>query len=197
MKSSLLILSAFLLFAPGGPWTLTRDKHEIKTYIGAPNGTGLRPTRSIMTIVETPEQAVAAIVDFDQYEDWVPYCSDGKLLEKQNDSTYYFTQLLDMPLIKNRDIVIKSIIHHRISGGYEIEMIIAPTYIPVDPDAIRIEHFTAFYSIYKDEITGKTIVALDNEVDPGGYVPTFAVNWANRSAPHEVFTNLKAHISKY
>ena len=102
-----------------------------------------------------------------------------------------------MPLIKKRDIIIKVLTRSRIAGGYELEMSISPDYIPVDPDAIRIESFSAFYSIYRDEASGKTTVALDNEVDPGGYVPTFALNWANRSAPHEVFTNLKDYIAEY
>jgi hypothetical protein len=140
---------------------------------------------------------LAAIIDFDQYEDWVPYCSKGKLVEKANDSTYYFYQLLDIPFIKNRDLIIKSIVHSGENGNFQIEMVITPTFIPVDPNAIRIDSFRALYSITKDESSGKTVVALDNEVDPRGYVPTFALNWANRSAPHEVFTNLKAHIARY
>ena len=35
---------------------------------------------------------------------------------------------------------------------------------------------------------------MENEVDPGGYIPTFALNWASRSQPHETFSNLKKHI---
>lgn len=200
IKSSGLLLIAFIPFIlvnSGKKWTETKNKNEITTYIGTANETGLRPTLSVMHIAQSPNETLKAILDFDSYHHWVPYCENSHTVEHVSDSLYYFYQLLDMPIIKNRDIIVRVEIITKGHEEYQIRMTSSPDYIERDPDAIRIGLFKADYSILKNEGTGKTVVQMENEVDPGGYIPTFALNWASRSQPHETFSNLKEHIANY
>lgn len=150
-----------------------------------------------MNISQSPEETLRAILDFDSYHHWVPYCENSHTVKKVTDSLYYFYQLLDMPVIKNRDIIVKVEISELESKGYNIKMTSVPDYIERDPDAIRIGLFKASYSITQNTGSGKTMVSMENEVDPGGYIPTFALNWASRSQPHQTFSNLKEHIANY
>lgn len=198
-STAVLLVGLFPFFAlnSGVTWKETKNKNDIKTYIGTPNGTGLRPTLSVMNVPQTPNETLTAILDFDSYHHWVPYCENSHTVDHISDSLYYFYQLLDMPVIKNRDIIVKVEISKINSEGYHIKMTSSPDYIELDPDAIRIGLFRAEYAIRKDDATGKTTVSMENEVDPGGYIPTFALNWASRTQPHETFSNLKAHIAKY
>lgn len=200
IKSSALFLVGFvpyLIMSSGSKWTETKNKNDIVTYIGTANETGLKPTLSVMNVSQTPDETLTAILDFDSYHHWVPYCENSHTVEKVADSLYYFYQLLDMPVIKNRDIIIKVEISKKDIEGYLIKMTSVPDYIELDPDAIRIGLFKASYSIAVNKGSGKTVVSMENEVDPGGYIPTFALNWASRTQPHQTFSNLKEHIANY
>lgn len=191
------ILTPLLVLAGVGNWKLTKDKNDIITYIGPGNDTGLRPTRSIMLVDQDASETLEAILDFDTYTDWVPYCEESKLVESQGDSLFYFFQLLDMPLIKNRDMYVKAEVRWNGDDDILVKMRAVPQFREVDEDAVRIELLNADYHIHADPSTGKTIVEMKNEVDPGGYIPTFALNWASRSQPFETFTSLRAHMSNY
>ncbi len=145
-----------------------------------------------MSVKRSVEQVYATILDIEKYPSWVPYCADASVLER-SDSTIYFYQLLDMPLVKNRDIIIKAEIME-LDNGLQVTMVAAPDKIKKDPDAIRITDFSAVYSITSKD-SHSTLVELTNRVDPGGYIPNFAINWASRSQPYETFSNLKREIT--
>ena len=101
---------------------------------------------------------------------------------------------MDMPLVKNRDLIVK-VRTSSTTDGYRINMTVEPEHIPLDEDAVRIEIFSAQYEITQME-GGKTKISMENKVDPGGFIPTFALNWASRSQPFETFSNLKEQILK-
>ena len=97
-------------------------------------------------------------------------------------------------LVKNRDLIVK-VTTTRTPEGYTISMQVAPEHIPLNDDAVRISIFAAEYSLVQQAGTDSTEIMLYNKVDPGGFIPTFALNWASRSQPFETFSNLKAHIT--
>ena len=194
LKLNAVLVSALLFSTYGGPWTLTKDKDRIITYIGEGDENGLKPTRSEMIVNASPSKVLKVIQDIPNYSNWIPYCEETKVLDRPNDSTFHYYQFMDMPLVKNRDLIVK-VSTSIIMDGYRINMTVAPEHIPVDEDAVRIEVFSAQYEITPME-GGKTIISMENKVDPGGFIPTFALNWASRSQPFETFSNLKEQIMK-
>jgi len=182
---------------PKDHWEVTKDKDGIVTYIGSPDGNGLRPTRSVMSVDRPVEEVVKSILDFGSYPNWVPYCSNSTTIDSFSDTLIYFHQVLDMPLIKNRDIVIKVAVHENEEGTIGIRMDSAPTHIESKPSALRISRFWGEYTIKNDKTLGVTEIELVNQVDPGGFIPTFAINWASRLQPHETFSNLREHILEH
>ena len=191
-----LLLSLTLLSDLSGPWTLTKDKDQIATYIGKPDENGLKPTRSVMKIAGSPDMVLERLQDIASYPSWIPYCERTEVLDRPNDSTFYYYQFMDMPLVKNRDLIVK-VTTTRTPAGYSINMQVAPEHIPLNDDAVRISIFAAEYSLVQQAGTDSTEIMLYNKVDPGGFIPTFALNWASRSQPFETFSNLKAHITSH
>lgn len=194
LKLNAVLVSALLLSSYGGPWTITKDKDLIKTYIGVGDENGLKPTRSEMIVNASPSKVLKVIQDIPNYTEWIPYCEETKVLDRLNDSTFHYYQFMDMPLVKNRDLIVK-VRTSSITDGYRINMTVAPEHIPLDEDAVRIAVFSAQYEITQME-GGKTKISMENKVDPGGFIPTFALNWASRSQPFETFSNLKEQILK-
>lgn len=191
-----LLLTLTLATGTSEPWVLTKDKNLITTYIGTPDQNGLRPTRSVMVVKGNAEKVLSAILDISTYPSWIPYCTETKVLDRPNDSTFYYYQFMDMPLVKNRDLILK-VTTSKITNGYNISMQVAADHIPEIEDAVRIGIFTGDYSITQLSETDSTQIMLYNKVDPGGFIPTFALNWASRSQPFETFSNLKAHMANY
>jgi hypothetical protein len=95
-----LLLSLTLLSDLSGPWTLTKDKDQIATYIGKPDENGLKPTRSIMKVAGSPDMVLERLQDIASYPSWIPYCERTEVLDRPNDSTFYYYQFMDMPLVK-------------------------------------------------------------------------------------------------
>ena len=124
----LALFIPFVMMAGDGNWKLTKEKNNITTFIGPGNETGLKPTRSVMNVPLTTEETLSAILDFDRYKDWVPYCEESKLVDNQGDTLYHFFQMLDMPLIKNRDMYIRVEVNRFSKNEVGIRMIGAPTY---------------------------------------------------------------------
>lgn len=196
IKPIALLLSVAVVLGASEPWVLTKDKNRISTYIGNPDQNGLRPTRSVMAVKGSPEMVVKAILDIASYPSWIPYCEKTEVLDRPNDSTFFYYQFMDMPLVKNRDLILKVTTSHT-PTGYSISMQVAPDHIPVDEDAVRIAIFTGDYTIEQQPGADSTLITFENKVDPGGLIPAFALNWASRSQPHETFSNLKEHMAKY
>ncbi|MBI1286888.1 MAG: hypothetical protein GC178_04850 [Flavobacteriales bacterium] len=195
IKPMAFLLSFALVLGASEPWVLTKDKNRISTYIGNPGQNGLRPTRSVMAVSGSPEMALKVILDIASYPRWIPYCESTKMLDRPNDSTFFYYQFMDMPLVKNRDLIVK-VISSKIASGYSITMRVAPDHIPVDEDAVRIAIFTGDYTI-EQQGTDSTLITFDNMVDPDGLIPDFVLNWASRSQPFKTFSNLKEHMANY
>lgn len=195
LKFSMISLMSVLLSVSADiKWEMTKDDGIITTYIGDNSGTGLRPTRSTMLVNQPIEKAFGTIMNINRYPAWVPYCGEARILE-QSDSTMLFYQVLDMPMVKNRDIVIKAVIKE-IDNGLQISMTSAPEMAKEDPDAIRITDFSAVYTLTNQESDTSTRIELTNRVNPGGYIPTFATNWASRTQPYQTFNNLKRELTR-
>ncbi len=193
LKLSLILCIGLMLVHPSDiHWEMTKDDGMITTYIGSESGTGLRPTRSIMLVNEPLEKVYNTIMNIERYPKWVPYCGSARVLER-SDSTIHFYQVLEMPMVKNRDIVIRAEVE-QIANGIRISMTAAPDKAKKNADMIRITDFTAVYTITKRQHDNRTLIELTNRVDPGGYIPTFAINWASKSQPYETFSNLKREI---
>ena len=92
LKLNAVLLSAIFLSSYGGPWTLTKDKDMITTYIGKGDENGLKPTRSEMLVDASPKRVLDVIQDIPNYTDWIPYCEETKVLDRPNDSTFHYYQ---------------------------------------------------------------------------------------------------------
>lgn len=137
-----LLLSLALVSDLSGPWTLTKDKDQITTYIGKADENGLKPTRSVMKVAGSPDMVLEKLQDIASYPNWIPYCERTKVLSRPNDSTLYYYQFMNMPLVKNRDLILK-VTTSGTATGYKISIQVAPEHIPVNDDAVRINIFSA------------------------------------------------------
>jgi hypothetical protein len=174
-------------------WSLTKNKDGITAYIGDKGSNGLTPTKVEMTIHVSPEKAIAVITDIDNYYRWVPYCKKSYTIQRVSDTALYGYQRISAPMVTDRDLAVRMTVNKINDKDYEILLTAVPSFVKSQSSAIRIQHFFARYHVYvgADNLTH---IEQISEVDIGGNIPSFLLNWANNKQPSETFQSLRNRI---
>lgn len=187
----LLLCILFISSTYAQVWKKALDKNGIQVYT-KPGKQGIDDTKTIMETTGNANKVVAALFNFAQYPKWVPYCTKNSIIKKISDSEFVYHAFLQIPFVKNRDLVI-----HIKKRNIHADMIILElnndTSIPEETDYTRMPFYYGKYTIInkgKDQV----YVELENSYDPGGTVPTFLVNLGLTKSPYDMFANLKKMI---
>ena len=186
-----LIFIAFAYRADGNAnkWKLLKSKDHISSFSGTPNDKGITPTMVEMTTHASPERVVSVIADMANYKLWVPYCKTSVLVQKASDNVCYGYQRVSAPLVKDRDMVLCCTVS-KTGTTYEILIVAAPNFLKPGNGAIRIQHLNTHYQIYPDA-SGTTHIIQVSEVDIGGSIPMFLLNWLSKYQPYETCQKLR------
>lgn len=186
---SFFILTSLHSEAQG--WKKALDKNGIQVYT-KPGKQRIDDTKTVMETSGSVDKVVNALFTFNQYPLWVPYCSKNVVVKKISDSEFVYHAFLEIPYVKNRDLVIhikKKTIH----PGMVILELNHDLSVPLEQDYIRMPFYYGKYSII-EKSKGTVYVELENSYDPGGKVPTFLINMGLTSSPYDMFTHLKKMI---
>ena len=174
-------------------WTLTKSKDGISAYVGLAGSNGITPTKVEMAVIASPEKVVHVIANMDDYNKWVPYCKKSYTIQRVSDTASYGYQRISAPMVADRDIAVRLTVRKISSKDFEVVVTAVPNFVKSVSSAIRIQHMIARYHVYTgaDKLTH---IEQVNEVDIGGHIPSFLLNWANRNQPQETFENLRNQI---
>ena len=187
------LTSSFRIDNRSDSWTLLKSKDNISSYSGEAGKNGITPTRVDMIVHAAPERVVRVISDMDKYKLWVPYCKTSFFVQKPSDTLCYGYQRMSAPLIKDRDVALRCSVVKTGDERYEVLIEAVPELVKTEEHAVRIKYLITRYKIYRDP-SGATHVDQVNEVDIGGSIPTFLVNWLSRSQPYETCESLRKVI---
>ena len=188
-----LLTSSFRIDNRYNSWTLLKSKNDISAYSGRAGKNGITPTRVEMIVHAAPEKVVQVISDMDKYKLWIPYCKKSFFLQKPSDTLCYGYQRMSAPFVKDRDVALRCSITKTGEQCYEMQILAVPDLVKTEEHAVRIRYLVTQYKIYRDP-SGVTHVDQVNEVDIGGSIPTFLVNWLSRYQPYETCENLRKII---
>jgi hypothetical protein len=190
---AVLFTSAITHAAKEDNWTLTKSKDGISSYVGTTGANGITPTRVEMTVPASTEKVVRVIANMDEYDKWVPYCKKSYTIQQVSDTCSYGYQRISAPMVADRDIAVRLTVRKIGNKDYEILVTAVPNFIKSESGAIRIQHMIARYHVYAGA-NNLTHIEQVNEVDIGGRIPAFMLNWANKNQPQETFLNLRNQI---
>lgn len=174
-------------------WTLTKSKDGINAFVGKPVNSAITPTRAEMSVALGPEKVVHVIADLNNYSKWIPYCNKSYTIQRVSDTVSYGYQRISAPMVTDRDVAVRLCIHKISDKNYEVVITAVPNFVKPESNAIRIQHLFAYYHIYAGA-DNLTHIEQVNEVDIGGSIPSFLLNWSNRNQPAETFANLRKEI---
>jgi hypothetical protein len=174
-------------------WECTKNADGIMSFVGSNKINGIAPTKVEMTVAATPEKVLGVIADFSRYDEWLPHCEKSYFLQRISDTISYGYIRLSPPLVTDRDAALRCTILKTSEKNYEVLVTAVPNFIHEEKNALRIQHMVCRYNL-RVEPNGKTFISQTNEVNIGGSIPNFLINWSNNSQPFETFQRLRKLI---
>ena len=195
MKTILLFLILFIQHGePNTQWELSVKKEGISVYTASEPSSKFKKVKAEMEFQASLAQITAVIMDVDLYHEWIYQCTHSKVLKQISKSEMIYYHITNAPWpISPRDLIS----HFKISiqGRQELEIhsYSLPQYIPEKSNMVRIKNSNGSWKI--SSIPGGKVKAVYFlHVDPGGNIPSWAINWFITSGPFNTFVKMRDRI---
>ena len=98
--------------ADGEKWEKKKEAAGISVFEGKANRADYKQLKAQMTLPATPlRRLVTQVMDVEGYKDWVDRTREAHVIESVNDTLLYYYAIVDLPALKDRDIVAEFKIH--------------------------------------------------------------------------------------
>ena len=159
---------------------------NISTWAKREDGKSIRSFRVEMTVDASLETVARVHFDVENIKRWFWETKESRLLKKVSDKEYYFYQVFNAPLtVPDRDSVVHVIVEpFTAKRGYTVlKLTAAPDFMPHQPGKTRVvaqDYFIKLTPIDKNT----TRLESEGYIDPGGIIPSWTINFVQRSAPY-------------
>jgi hypothetical protein len=182
---------------PGPAWTLESDENGIRVYSRKIEGSSIREVLAEATIPAPLERVLKAVEDYRNYPAFMPYVEESVVSEDGEGKTRLFLQLEFPPPISDR---FYTILLHRAPDPLEAGAVMVLWDVARDGlsrkkgKGIEVTINRGGWRLQSANDAGSTRVLYYVHTDPGGILPSWAVNLANTVAVPKVITRLKERV---
>lgn len=135
------------------------------------------------------------------FRGFMPYLKDSReISKKQEDGSVYVYTLIDLPVVGKRDYIVQVWLRESVqpdgSGTFRNEWKAMPDYLPRRSNITRVTLNSGGWTITPLGDGSKSHVVYKFAVDPGGWVPSFAVNMGNEKGVGDTFRAVEKEAQK-
>lgn len=173
-------------------WLLRKDKEGIKIFTREASNTNIKEVKAVLMINASVSKITAAIVDVENYSNWMENIMNPKILEKVNENDYYLYYEVEAPWpTDNRDIVNHTVITYDQTNNLTlVTSVTAPDYIEEKENTVRITLSEGSWEL-KELSENKVEITHRLLVSPGGSIPDWIINMFIVNHPYEMHLNLR------
>ncbi len=188
----MIVFAALLALTAG--WEKVADKDGVLIERLARDH-GLYEVRASVTTPVTPEQFMATLSKHEDYIQFVPHLKDLKVLVNDADKKVIYEQI-KMPLVSDRDYTVK-VTHscdaetHLCESHFETANDLGP---PPSKDYVRVGLVHGGWTMEPTE--GGSVVTYHVFSDPGGAIPAWIINSAQKDATRDFVLAMVARAKK-
>lgn len=158
-------------------WTLRKDKEGIQIFTREAPNTSIKEIKTVLTINTSIDQIIKAIIDVENYSNWMDNVIHPKILKKINEEEYFLYYEIEAPWpTENRDIINHTTIsHNQKNNTVLISATAMPNYIKKNSNMVRIELSQGSWSL---ETLSENRVEVTHVLlaSPGGSIPEWVIN---------------------
>ncbi len=200
----LISFFTFTILSCLNPVNLQDDCEHLKTQNGIkvygcelPNS-NFNAVKAEFEINATLVQYATMALRVDRYPLWNFEARNSKLVEKFKSTELIYYSEVDAPWpVQDRDIILHmKVDQHPISKILTIQLKSLPDYLPENPEFIRIKEYWSELRVIPLSLT-KSRIEYYLELNPGGEIPAWIVNFICARIPINTFTNFKNSINSF
>ena len=194
-----LTVVLFVLFGTavvaGTDWEKERVTDDgIAVYSRTTTGTTVREVRASMSIAAPAKTVFDAVMDPATFKDTTEKYVEKNLLHHTKDpNVWYIYQLLDLPVISNRDYCLRyEKIVDPAKGVFSITWRSSDRFAPPpQEDVVRVSNIEGSFEVKADKSGGGSTLRYTLLADPGGNIPGWLINFANRRSLPDILRQVK------
>jgi hypothetical protein len=147
------------------------------------------------TIAAQPVDIQSTLTDLSRYPKFMPYIAEARYIGATDaDGAQYVYSRLDLPILSSRDFVHKTYVDRDArtdpQGTFANHWFAVPDKLPHRHDVIRLQVSEGSWLV-SPLPDGKSHVVYHVTVDPGGAIPSFAINKSNADGVEQTFKNVE------
>lgn len=168
-------------------WIKIRDdrRTNIVAWYKIEDGKAVRSFK-LEAIMDSPMERVAkTILDADNLQRYFWECFESRQVKKISDTEFYAYLKVNVPQpVPDRDIVLRlqAQPYSKKRGYLTFHIDAAPNVLPLSSGLVRVPEFT--FDIKLTPMGAETRLELEGSINPGGNIPSWAVNAIMRNAPY-------------
>jgi hypothetical protein len=181
MKTLLLTI---LLAAAGDGWKVASRTGDIEVQERTRPGSRVRELQTVAVVDAPPAVVRRVVTDWDRYVELMPYTEEARVVatEKGGRVVHFYT-LVNPPLVSRRDYTMRMVDEGPVKGGaLRISWTPSSRGPPPRKGVVRITVNDGSWLLEPLDGGTRTRATYRLHADPGGSVPAFAANRANREA---------------
>ncbi len=199
--SILFLIATFFPFTlhAEAPWKEVSHKDGIRVWSRKLPGTNLVEFKGQGLADSSIKDIFAVLYDSDHKLDLLSQSEEYRLVEIHSKTQFTIYNHIKSPflLVSDRDVVLKT----DMVFDPKNKMLITPFWNishPSIPARNGIERMPKCRGSWTLEYKGpnKTLITYEVESDPGGWVPSWVVNIANKKLPHQTIANMRRQAKK-
>ncbi|MBI1768156.1 MAG: IS3 family transposase [Bacteroidetes bacterium] len=174
---------------------LRKDQGGIKVYTCSTDTSEFKSIKVECSLNCSLEKLESFLLDFDNYVHWQYNTTESKALKKIADSEFIYYVKIEAPWpVADRDIAI----HLRAMRSVHELLISANSesgFLPEKENFVRIPSLGSRWAV-TEKNKNELEIKYSIQIDPGGNVPAWVVNWVCANAPLQSFQALKKQLEK-
>ncbi len=185
------------------------DESEWKTVLSGPvtiknraiAGSDLREVWAEADLKAPVRDVQESLLDIPAYRSFMPFAKESRnLSEKQADGAFFSYIMLDLPIVGKRDYILRTVLQDSVAadsrGVFKYRWTAHPEYMPEREGISRIKMNTGSWEV-TPSADGKGCHAVYRfAIDPGGWLPAFAVNFGNERGVVDTFTAVEKEAQR-
>ncbi|MGP0170918.1 START domain-containing protein [Pseudomonas sp. NCHU5208] len=196
MSKSRIALLAVLICASGvqaaeRKWQLEREEEGIKVYLADVPGSKYKAYRGVVTIDADLPKVLALQEDIPGACAWVYSCQEQRLLQREGDKSWLYTQFKMPWPVEARDSVIEVTTRKEADGSVTRMLEGDPGRLPKVKGYVRVPSLEGEW-LLKPEGEHRVEVIYEAHTEPGGSVPSWLANSFVVDAPLQTLKALRA-----
>lgn len=177
------------------PWQIVLERSDLVISTRGRPGADLLEISAVGTIDASPGAVEAVVDDYGAYAEFMPFVSKAEIIRREGPRRLSH-QVLSFPAVSARDYVVWIDDASRGTGVTRVYRTAWRTALdagPVPaPDVVRMPFAEGFWQVQAHPDGRRTVATYACFTDPGGSLPAWIVNLANRAAIEQVFDAVAA-----